>query len=373
MKKNLLLILWAVIGLCLGGAALAQQQKPNEEQLNQLTARLVDKLQLNPTQAEQLKTIHQKYLPQIRSSIQENNVDVSASRQRVKNIRKEMQAEIKSILSEEQWENYLMLRKQFRGKMLKMASKTKFAKGKLRQEIKEYMERNVMPVVKQHRVEFESQLSDTDKAIIANSRDEFKKYKAQIKAIHQQIRSERENGNWDRDAYFNQLKELRQTFKPKLEEMKKLAKKYDTQLQIVREKIAENEKKWTEDIHEIIGKYILDEEIKSKLNHKHIKYLRKSGIGFLLLEANEAKPGINIYPNPVGSKHNIEFEISKAGKVQIDLIDKEGKIIRTILNEHKSSGKHIVEVDVAQLSTDVYYYQILLPEGKIIKRLLVQK
>ncbi len=64
------------------------------------------------------------------------------------------------------------------------------------------------------------------------------------------------------------------------------------------------------------------------------------------------------YPNPFNPITRIEFELSKNEKVELSVFDIHGKLISKLLNEQKSSGKHSVVFDAANLAAGLYFYQL---------------
>lgn len=69
------------------------------------------------------------------------------------------------------------------------------------------------------------------------------------------------------------------------------------------------------------------------------------------------------FPNPFNPNTNISFQIPVAGHVYINIYDVSGKLVRTLVDEHKERGLHAVGWDGKDnnsntLATGVYFYRL---------------
>ena len=69
------------------------------------------------------------------------------------------------------------------------------------------------------------------------------------------------------------------------------------------------------------------------------------------------------FPNPFNLETQIHFKLSEAAQVKINIFDLTGEMIRTILNERKSSGDHILTWDGLndkgeRVASGVYFYKL---------------
>ncbi|PHN08636.1 T9SS type A sorting domain-containing protein [Flavilitoribacter nigricans] len=60
-------------------------------------------------------------------------------------------------------------------------------------------------------------------------------------------------------------------------------------------------------------------------------------------------------PNPFSEQSRITFELDRAAYVELQLQDVEGKVVRTLLSERKSAGKHEVEINGRSLASGLYF------------------
>ena len=66
----------------------------------------------------------------------------------------------------------------------------------------------------------------------------------------------------------------------------------------------------------------------------------------------------NIYPNPVNNIANIDFILQKNEKVKIDLLNIDGKLLKSIFHDYYSVGLNTVKFDCSNLSSGSYYIKI---------------
>ena len=71
------------------------------------------------------------------------------------------------------------------------------------------------------------------------------------------------------------------------------------------------------------------------------------------------------YPNPFNPTTRIKYQIHESGLVTLKIYDVLGREVKTVVNEFKPSGKYEVELNVNELSSGVYFYQ--LKAGSFVK------
>jgi hypothetical protein len=100
----------------------------------------------------------------------------------------------------------------------------------------------------------------------------------------------------------------------------------------------------------------------------HAEYLEVGG------EAQALVPGQlqveNIFPNPFNSETSITYQVSTPAKVDVVLLDINGRLIRELFNGRNEAGKHRLIVNGDGLSSGVYFIR-LLAENQILVRKIV--
>lgn len=64
------------------------------------------------------------------------------------------------------------------------------------------------------------------------------------------------------------------------------------------------------------------------------------------------------YPNPFNPETKIDFELPAEGNVNVKIYDVSGKLISSLVNEHKSAGYYSVDFNAGNLSSGVYFYRM---------------
>ncbi len=80
------------------------------------------------------------------------------------------------------------------------------------------------------------------------------------------------------------------------------------------------------------------------------------------------------YPNPFNPVTEISFSIPETSKVDLSVFDTAGSLVKTLVNEKRSYGRHTVEFDGSGLNSGIYFYR-LQTDGITIgaKRMLLLK
>jgi hypothetical protein len=109
----------------------------------------------------------------------------------------------------------------------------------------------------------------------------------------------------------------------------------------------------------------IDNNLLPSINYYRIKAISADG-GFAYSDIKTisgANNKIMLYPNPVQKTVNISFENSMAGKVSIELINMQGKII-SVTAYNALAGVNIKSLGVCNLPKGIYFLKITMPAGK---------
>ncbi len=63
-------------------------------------------------------------------------------------------------------------------------------------------------------------------------------------------------------------------------------------------------------------------------------------------------------PNPVTTTTTIGYSIAAGGETTLRLYDAKGSVVRTLVDGHRSAGRHEVKLDVSGLASGSYYYTL---------------
>jgi polyhydroxybutyrate depolymerase len=106
-----------------------------------------------------------------------------------------------------------------------------------------------------------------------------------------------------------------------------------------------------------------------------------SGVGIEETYENQVSPTITLsqnYPNPFNSQTTIRFTLEHSGYVTLNIYDINGRLIQTLVNEHKASGEHSViwngtDANGRMLNGGMYFYRIDTDKGHDTKSMLLYK
>jgi len=79
------------------------------------------------------------------------------------------------------------------------------------------------------------------------------------------------------------------------------------------------------------------------------------------------------YPNPFNPTTTIEYSISVSEFIELNVFDILGREIATLVNEHKSAGKHSIKLDASSLTSGVYFYRLKAGDFSQSKKMLIIK
>ncbi len=94
-------------------------------------------------------------------------------------------------------------------------------------------------------------------------------------------------------------------------------------------------------------------------------------------ELDDTKPKVTElkqnYPNPFNPSTTIPVSISKFQKVQVDVYDITGRLVRSVFNGTLPSGNHALSVNLEDLASGVYMYRLQTNDKVQIKRMTLVK
>lgn len=92
----------------------------------------------------------------------------------------------------------------------------------------------------------------------------------------------------------------------------------------------------------------------------------------------EAAGPLRISPNPFNPEAVVTFSTTKPGPVRAQLFNVHGRLVRTILYEPMTSGRHVVTLDARNdaggvLASGIYFFRLTGPDGVSTKRVAIAK
>ena len=70
------------------------------------------------------------------------------------------------------------------------------------------------------------------------------------------------------------------------------------------------------------------------------------------------------YPNPAGSQTSIDIVLPETDKINLQVFDLMGRLVKTVVNEYLNTGKHTLEINTTSFVSGVYFFKITSDSGK---------
>lgn len=82
---------------------------------------------------------------------------------------------------------------------------------------------------------------------------------------------------------------------------------------------------------------------------------------------------LSVFPNPVTQRTNFQFELKKAGLVQLNVRDISGRVIATPISERLTEGQHVQSWQIpSEMAKGLYLVTLATEEGIMTQKLMVQ-
>jgi len=79
------------------------------------------------------------------------------------------------------------------------------------------------------------------------------------------------------------------------------------------------------------------------------------------------------YPNPFNPATTINYTIPEAGSVKLVVMNTKGETVKVLANGVQNAGNHNFNFDGSGLNSGVYFYQLIIAEKAITKKMILIK
>jgi hypothetical protein len=79
------------------------------------------------------------------------------------------------------------------------------------------------------------------------------------------------------------------------------------------------------------------------------------------------------YPNPFNPSTEIEFGVPRASHVVLKVYTILGSEVTTLVDDYRAAGMYRVRFDASNLTSGIYFYRLVTPEGALQNRMLLVK
>jgi uncharacterized delta-60 repeat protein len=104
-----------------------------------------------------------------------------------------------------------------------------------------------------------------------------------------------------------------------------------------------------------------------------IKYVQIGAVAEEHSTPDASRFKLNAEPNPFCSHTAIRYSLSVESKVSLNLYDISGRLVKTLVDEHKNPGNYQVTLSTKNLSAGIYFLSLETEEKRIIERVIVIK
>lgn len=92
-------------------------------------------------------------------------------------------------------------------------------------------------------------------------------------------------------------------------------------------------------------------------------------------EPNEIINGntLESYPNPFNPETNIVYNVETSGKVQLEVYNLKGQLIKKLVDEYKESGKYTITWNAEEQASGIYLVRCFSSEDSVFRKLILMK
>jgi len=89
--------------------------------------------------------------------------------------------------------------------------------------------------------------------------------------------------------------------------------------------------------------------------------------------SKESYFNISNFPNPFNPATTIKYVLPQATYVTIDVYDRLGRQVTTLVDQNQDAGEHSVDFNASEYPSGIYFYRIKTPEKTEVKKMLFTK
>ena len=224
-------------------------------------------------------------------------------------------------------------------------------------EMEVYRQNKILPVIYTQRTKLDDFITVNDKKEIDYLRNFLSKYRKNKDVV----------ASKKRIKGLSAIKNIFTNHTDELEIAVRLVEKYHDNVLNLNDQIKLNIEKWEAEKSRICQKYGVDYR-PTKIKKSFWKVL-----GFILLDPDNTYQerldqqaisiktqenfNLKVFPNPASSTQTLNFLVPENGNIKIDLIDIDGRIIKTLYNDFIDKGDQSLTFDIKSIPTGDYYYR----------------
>ncbi|MBM3436800.1 MAG: T9SS type A sorting domain-containing protein, partial [Bacteroidetes bacterium] len=80
-----------------------------------------------------------------------------------------------------------------------------------------------------------------------------------------------------------------------------------------------------------------------------------------------------IYPNPAVSMATLQFNLIQPGEIKIDILDSQGKVVKSIIDSFRHTGNHLVQIDMGRFRCGLFFCRLITEESVSITPFVISR
>ncbi|MEO1415255.1 MAG: T9SS type A sorting domain-containing protein [Bacteroidota bacterium] len=279
--------------------------------------------------------------------------------------------------------------------------KMKAKHAEARKEVKAYLQKHVLPTLQAQRTKLDRSISSSDQAELEQIRTKLASHHEEAKGLHQELRKSKQAGTEPSQEQVDEMRELKKTRRLIMNEAWEVADAYEQEIYQLLDEIKPQAEQWKEEMKAIMEKYRptdapqrhpQGEGVQERQGHgmhkgkrgKHrnpLHHIMSSPVHFLLWDGEmkdmrdpmmDDQGSIRVFPNPGTGIQQLDYEVATKGRVVILLMDSQGNVAQTLLNEKKDPGAYSISVNLDELRPGTYFYQVTTETGRETQKIVVE-
>ncbi|MGB3619237.1 MAG: T9SS type A sorting domain-containing protein [Catalinimonas sp.] len=256
----------------------------------------------------------------------------------------------------------------------------------LHQATRAYVRENITPVMRPLRQSLESELTADDQALLQDLRTQLRALKQEGQQLREAHRANREQGQRPTDEQRTQFRQMRNQHRALVGQAAALANKYDGPISARLDQVEGQQEQWRTDLKAIREQYAPERKHEASPargprrghgDRDPVKFLTPEG--FLLWNPSgraDEEPveleGSRLFPNPTDGPATVAYEVQTPGRVVVEVLNREGRVVRTLVDEPQQVGRYERSVVLDDSPSDYYLYRVTTPAGTETKPFVVR-
>ncbi|HEX2982594.1 MAG TPA: T9SS type A sorting domain-containing protein, partial [Ignavibacteriales bacterium] len=79
------------------------------------------------------------------------------------------------------------------------------------------------------------------------------------------------------------------------------------------------------------------------------------------------------YPNPFNPATKISYALPEGGRVKLNIYDSLGRLVTTLVDEERAAGRYEVMFNASNLSSGIYFYEVVTKNFRSAKKMCLLK